>query len=215
MERIGNKEFTDEIVEKAKELGACLAGIADVSELRRSPSHVIYSKLDSFRGIGTREPKGIAPGEFVWPQGARSIIVLAVPHPSYKPELDWWMEGCQGGTPGNQMLISINHGLSKWLEEKKGVETKKLPYYIEQGGVFLKDAAAMAGLGCIGKNNLFLTPDFGPRGQASSSFYLLKAAFHWPSRVRSLQRVRHAVQKGVPSRRFRKQEVFAGSNGAC
>jgi epoxyqueuosine reductase len=55
------------------------------------------------------------------------------------------------------MLISINDGLSKWLEEKKGVETKKLPYYIEQGGVFLKDAAAMAGLGCSGCELFLLT----------------------------------------------------------
>jgi epoxyqueuosine reductase len=72
------------------------------------------------------------------------------------------------------MLISINHGLSKWLEEKKGVETKKLPYYIEQGGVFLKDAAAMAGLGCIGKNNLFLTPDFGPEIRLRALFTYLE-----------------------------------------
>ena len=93
----GIRNIQDEIVEKAREFGACLAGIADVSELRRSPSHVIYSKLDSFRGIGTKESKGIAPGEFAWPQRARSIIVLAVPHPRYKPELDWWMEGCRGG----------------------------------------------------------------------------------------------------------------------
>jgi epoxyqueuosine reductase len=72
------------------------------------------------------------------------------------------------------MLISINHGLSKWLEEKKGVETKKLSYYIEQGGVFLKDSAATAGLGCIGKNNLFLTPDFGPKVRLRALFTYLK-----------------------------------------
>jgi epoxyqueuosine reductase len=72
------------------------------------------------------------------------------------------------------MLISINDGLSKWLKEKKGVETKKLPYYIEQGGVFLKDAAAMAGLGCIGKNNLFLTSDFGPKVRLRALFTYLK-----------------------------------------
>jgi epoxyqueuosine reductase len=177
MERAGRKAITNGIVEKAKELGTCLAGIADVSELRRSPSHVISSKLDSFRGIGTKESKGTAPGVFTWPKRARSIIVLAVPHPSIKPELDWWMEGCRGGTPGNQMLIAISDRLSEWLKEKKGVETKKLPYYIEQGGVYLKDAAAMAGLGCIGKNNLFLTPEFGPRVRLRALF----AHFKLPS----------------------------------
>jgi len=213
MERTGNKEYTDEIVEKAKEFGACLAGIADVSELRRSPSHVIYSKLDSFRGIGTKESKGIAPGEFAWPQRARSIIVLAVPHPRYKPELDWWMEGCRGGTPGNQMLISINDGLSKWLEEKKGVETKKLPYYIEQGGVFLKDAAAMAGLGCIGKNNLFLTPDFGPEVRLRALFTYLKLPSTGPLEFDPCKECDMPCRKVCPQDAFASKKYSQGQIG--
>ena len=44
-----------------------------------------------------------------------------------------------------------------------GFKAETLPYHVENGGIFLKDAAVMAGLGCIGKNNLFVTPDFGPR----------------------------------------------------
>ena len=32
-----------------------------------------------------------------------------------------------------------------------------------QGGIFLKDAAVMAGLGCVGRNNMLVTPEFGPR----------------------------------------------------
>ena len=31
------------------------------------------------------------------------------------------------------------------------------------GGIFLKDAAVLAGLGWLGKNNLVITPQFGPR----------------------------------------------------
>jgi epoxyqueuosine reductase len=213
MERIGNKEFADEIVEKAKQLGACLAGIADVLKLRRSPSHVIYSKLDSFRGIGTKESKGIAPGEFAWPQRARSIIVLAVPHPSYEPELDWWIEGCHGGTPGNQMLISINDGLSRWLKEKKGVKTKKLPYYIEQGGVFLKDAAAMAGLGCIGKNNLFLTPDFGPEIRLRALFTYLELPSTGPLEFDPCKECEMPCRKVCPQDAFASKKYLQGQMG--
>ena len=36
-------------------------------------------------------------------------------------------------------------------------------YHVEKGGIFLKDAAVIAGLGCIGKNNILVTPDYGPR----------------------------------------------------
>jgi len=46
---------------------------------------------------------------------------------------------------------------------RKGIKTNKLSYFIERGGIFLKDAAAMAGMGCIGKNNMLVTPEFGPR----------------------------------------------------
>ena len=38
-----------------------------------------------------------------------------------------------------------------------------MPYFVSKGGIFLKDAAVAAGFGCIGKNNLVITPDFGPR----------------------------------------------------
>ena len=39
----------------------------------------------------------------------------------------------------------------------------ELPYQVERNGVFLKDAAILAGLGVMGRNNLLITPRFGPR----------------------------------------------------
>ena len=43
------------------------------------------------------------------------------------------------------------------------MNTRRLHYYVEKGGVFLKDAAVLAGLGCIGKNNMLVTKLYGPR----------------------------------------------------
>ncbi len=42
-------------------------------------------------------------------------------------------------------------GFPGWLSEKEGIRSEALPYNIEKGGVFLKGAAILAGLGTIGK----------------------------------------------------------------
>jgi epoxyqueuosine reductase len=42
---------------------------------------------------------------------------------------------------------------------------RPLQYKVEEAGMFLKDAATLAGLGIIGKNNLLITPEFEPLQQ--------------------------------------------------
>lgn len=155
-------EITDRIIKKAKSLGASLAGIAGVELLKQSPSHLIYPNMEQNTGVGTREAvDGIKPGEVAWPTGARSAVVIAVEHNEDEPEMDWWYG--RKSPPGNRILININKGLSQWVERNFDITTHKLPYHVEKGGIFLKDAAVMAGLGCIGKSNILITPDFGPR----------------------------------------------------
>ena len=163
MAKSREEDMFAEIVRKAKEFGACLAGIADVEALKRSPSHLIYGKLGEYKGVGTKEANKTNRGEVVWPENAKSAIVIVVEHPEDRPELDWWKAGYSGGTAGNRILMSINDKLAEWLGVEKGIDTIKMPYHIEDGGIFLKDAAVMAGLGCIGKNNILVTPRFGPR----------------------------------------------------
>ena len=154
-------EVTERIVAQAKCFGAAVAGVADVRSLTMSPSHTIYPKIGldlSTNGAGNR-----GDSEFPamsWPDDAVSVVVIGVEHPESKPELDWW-DG--KGTSGNRLLIQINNQLSAWIESTLGIPTSKLPYFVEKGGIFLKDAAVHAGLGCIGRNNLVITPEYGPR----------------------------------------------------
>lgn len=152
-----------EILAQARECGADLAGLARVADVRRSPSHVIAPRLDTYQGVGAKPSSGRQPGEVLWPERARSVLVIALAHPETRPELDWWGPRQAGGTPGNHLLMGINERLSGWLGQVKGLWNQPLAYHVEQGGIFLKDAAVLAGLGCIGRNNLLLSPAFGPR----------------------------------------------------
>lgn len=90
-----------------------------------------------------------------------AVLVLALAHPADEPALDWW--GVKGGTEGNRRLMTLSRRVVRWLARERGVRARDLPYHVERGGVLLKDAAALAGLGLIGKHNLLVTEALGPR----------------------------------------------------
>jgi epoxyqueuosine reductase len=131
------------IAARAAALGASQIGTIPVTALLDSPSHRIYRLDLQHDSTGT-------------------VVVLALEHPPEQPEMDWW-DNWQGGTPGNQRLINFSRRLVKWLRRKYAVEATELPYQVERSGVFLKDAAILAGLGVMGRNNLLITPRYGPR----------------------------------------------------
>jgi epoxyqueuosine reductase len=151
-----------QIIGRAKELGAAIAGIASVERLQESPSHEILRKYGTkIDGIHSFEGMKEGFNEVRWPARARSALVIGVSHPRDEPELDWTHGS--GNTPGNQILQRINRELAAWIEEALGIKTHRMPYWVEKGGIYLKDAAVLAGLGCIGRNNMLVTPGFGPR----------------------------------------------------
>jgi epoxyqueuosine reductase len=139
----GPGEDEARIVQRALECGASLAGIASTSALQASRSYAGGQSL------------GCAVN-------GHSLLVLALAQGAQWPEFDWW-DGRPGGTPGNRRLFTIMNQVIDWLTATLTLHAQALPYNIDQGGVFLKGAAILAGLGTIGKNNLLITPDFGPR----------------------------------------------------
>lgn len=150
MNAFNQPDIASQVIEKAIAFGASLAGIANVVSLRDSPSYKIFGPVE-------------------WPAEAKSTLVLALTHEASEPELDWW-DDKKGGTPGNRQLMNMAKSMSKCLREEFSIRVWPLPYHVEKGGIFLKDAAALAGLGIIGKNNLLITPEFGPRVRLRALF---------------------------------------------
>ncbi|MBN2416878.1 epoxyqueuosine reductase [bacterium] len=151
---------TTDIITQVLSLGASLAGIAPVDDLRQSPSYEIYDRSPYYEGY-----HGVA-----WPKGAQSVLVIALAHDPSEPQLDWWSDVIPGRTPGNRMLMSISRKSASWLQKAHGIIARPLPYPVEKGGIFLKDAAVLAGLGVIGRNNLLVTPRFGTRVRLRALF---------------------------------------------
>ncbi len=56
---LNNKDsLGSQIIEKALEFGACLAGIANIEELKKSPSHLISGQIAEFGGVETKQVAG-------------------------------------------------------------------------------------------------------------------------------------------------------------
>ena len=211
MNSVPSSELTEKIVEKAKSLGAAIAGVASVESLKASPSHRIYPKIGMNLKTHWQDAKDdVKPDEVAWPTDAVSVVVIGVEHNADKPELDWW-DG--KGTPGNRILIRINNKLSEWIENTFPVKTYKLPYFVSKGGIFLKDAAVMAGLGCIGKNNLVITPGYGPRIRFRALLLDRKAEATGPLEFNPCEDCKQPCRKACPIKAFQNTVYAANELG--
>ncbi len=163
MARKDNLTIASALLLKAKDFGADLVGFASVKDLRSAPSFTFAPQMSGVgEGVGTRKNElGLQPGEVLWPEGAKSVMVIAVHHPEDKPEMDWWFGRVD--PPGNRILARVVRDLCQWISERFGIGIFHFPYHVEKGGTYLKDSAVLAGLGCIGRNNILVTPEFGPR----------------------------------------------------
>ena len=158
-----NAQILAGLLKQARSYTSIMAGVADVEKLKAAPSYFAEGALDYDTSM-TEEPVR----EVTWPEEAQSVLVLALSHPEDQPHLDWW-DG-PGGTPGNRRLIEVSGSLKQWCKQTLETRVHPLPYYVTQGGVFLKDAAVLAGLGVMGRNNLLLTPELGPRVRLRALF---------------------------------------------
>lgn len=139
----------EKIITYAESFSGIKAGITRLNTVLSSPSYYAVSE-----SMPPDDP------DTAWPPDAQFVIVLGLHHPENNPHLDWWK---RGDTAGNRQLMEISATLKQWLRETYGIAAHPLPYHIEKGGIFLKDAAVAAGLGIIGRHNLLVHPQWGTR----------------------------------------------------
>jgi epoxyqueuosine reductase len=151
------------IIEKAKELGASLAGIASIADLSASPSYKAYAEKPFYESYPIDDPNYFKFKGVEWREEHKSVLVWALEHPESEPVLDWWSMKVPGFTPGNGIMRRQSKQLRIWMGEELDLKAYSLPYQIEFGGAFLKDSAVLAGLGVFGKHNLLVTPEYGTR----------------------------------------------------
>ncbi len=146
------RQLADQLIAEVEKRDGFRAGIADLDDVLDGPSY----KVSAVGSWDTNYSEKMTP----WLPNSRSLLVLAMHHPEDDPRLDWFD---RGNSLGNRRMTKISEELCTWLFRTHGVRAQPLPYHVEKGGVYLKDAAVFAGLGFVGKNNLLLDQKWGPR----------------------------------------------------
>ena len=144
----------EQIIDRAELSPGICAGIARLGAVLDAPAYHAEPTGD-WVSKQKKAGNGVA-----WPAEAKSVLVLGLAHPADRPQLDWWS---RKNTEGNRQLIRISESLQRWLSSAHQIVATPLPYHLENGGLFLKDAAVLAGLGIIGNSNLLLHREWGPR----------------------------------------------------
>ena len=147
-----NRRLAEELIAEAEKRAGFRAGIAAVDDVLGGPSYKAEVE-GRWKTVHSETPTP-------WMPNAHSLLVLVMHHPEDNPRLDWFD---RGNTAGNRYMTRISEELKDWLFRTHGVRAQPLPYHVEKGGVYLKDAAVFAGLGVVGKNNLLLDRKWGPR----------------------------------------------------
>jgi len=146
--------LTTEVISKAESYDGIRAGIIRLKDVLKGASY----QADPEGPRSTTQLDDVPIDN--WPAEAQTVLILGLYHPEGDLRLDYWE---RGDTWGNRRLRKISELLKQWLREKYDLAAQPLPYHVEKGGLFLKDAAVLSGIGIIGRNNLLLNPKWGPR----------------------------------------------------
>ncbi len=146
--------LTTEVISQAESFDGIRAGIVRLEDVLKGPSYQATPEGPR----STTQLDDVPVNN--WPAEAKTVLILGLNLPEKDLRLDYWE---QGDIWGNRRLREISKLLKQWLREEFDLAAQPLPYHVGKGGLFLKDAAVLSGIGIIGRNNLLLHPEWGPR----------------------------------------------------
>jgi len=153
---ISIKELTDELIAHCDKIGIDFVGFGDPNT---------FNKFD----------KEHIPESYL--KNSKSVIVIGF-H-LYDLNLDAWSRDEKKEKSyhfTDSILLVQCHQIKSFLA-KKGFKSKIVPYI---PGLYLKDAAALAGIGPIGKNNLLITKTFGSQVRLRALVTVAELAYGTP-----------------------------------
>lgn len=153
---VSNVELTDELIAFCDKIGIDIVGFGD-------PIH--FKIFD----------KEYTPESYL--KNSKSVIIVGF-H-LYDLSLDAWNRDEKNERSyhfADLILLDQCHRIKNFLT-KKCFKSKIIPY---EPGLYLKDAAALAGIGPIGKNNLLITKTFGSQVRLRSLVTEAELSFGTP-----------------------------------
>ena len=132
-----NQELTEKVKKYCKKIKVDVVGFSDVQHFDQFPK---YNRPE------------------IYLENSKTVIILGL-H-LFDLNLDVWTDYSLKGFGyqfADQILANFCNKVKNFITEFD-YESKVVPY---QPGLYLKDAAVLAGIGPIGKNNLLITKKFG------------------------------------------------------
>ncbi|MFX1276292.1 MAG: hypothetical protein ACFFBP_05525 [Promethearchaeota archaeon] len=132
-----NKDLDPQLIKLSKKIGLDIIGFADVKHFKNP--------------INENSPK--------YYQDDSKIVIIVGLH-LFDIFLDIWIENKKAGKNFHFLDIILEKNCYKIKEflSKRGYKSTIIPY---SSGFYLKNAAALAGIGPIGKSNLLITDEYG------------------------------------------------------
>ena len=207
---LSDSELTATVIDKAKSLGASVAGVADVEPLKGRRRTASIPKIGMDPEVRWHDaPDEALRHEVEWPADAVSAVVIGVSHPAENAgaRLVRRQGHARQPHPHSASPQSSPHGSRR----RFSVKSYRPPYVIESTGIFLE------GLGHAGRPRLHRQEQPRRHAGVRPAHPLAGAApgprgeGHRPARPRPLRRLPGALPHGLPRGGVRPRRLDAAA----